>query len=121
MVNYREILRLKSLNYSNVSVANSCGSSRNTVAEVCKLAQDKKLCWPIPDTLSNKDIEQLLYPERGVNEGRKLPDFEYIYNELAKHGVTLLRIPAYPDGYSGNIRTAFRRIRTLGQAIIIVC
>ena len=89
MVNYREILRLKSLNYSNVSVANSCGSSRNTVAEVCKLAQDKKLCWPIPDTLSNKDIEQLLYPERGVNEGRKLPDFEYIYNELAKHGVTL--------------------------------
>lgn len=89
MVNYREIIRLKSLNYSNVSVAISCGSSRNTVAEVWKLTQAKNLNWPIPDTLTNEDIQQLLYPERGVNEGRKLPDFEYIYNELAKPGVTL--------------------------------
>ncbi len=89
MVNYREIIRLKSLNYSNVSVASSCGSSRNTVAEVWKLTQAKSLNWPIPDTLTNEDIQQLLYPERGVNEGRKLPDFEYIYNELAKPGVTL--------------------------------
>lgn len=89
MVNYREIIRLKSLDYSNVSVANSCGSSRNTVAEVWQPAQVKKLSWPIPDTLTNKDIGQILYPNRGVNEGRKLPDFEYIYNELAKPGVTL--------------------------------
>ena len=89
MVNYREIIRLKSLNYSNVSVASSCGSSRNTVAEVWKLTQAKNLNWPIPDTLTNEDIQQLLYPERGVNEGRKLPDFEFIYNELAKPGVTL--------------------------------
>ena len=90
MVNYREIIRLKSLNYSNVSVASSCGSSRNTVAEVWKLTQAKNLNWPIPDTLTNEDIQQLLYPERGVNEGRKLPDFEYIYNELAKPGVASL-------------------------------
>jgi hypothetical protein len=44
---------------------------------------------------------------------------------VREHGISeqtfYLRIPAYPDGYSGNIRTAFRRIRTLGQAIIIVC
>jgi transposase len=89
VVNYREIIRLKSLNYSNISVASSCGSSRNTVADVWKLTQAKNLNWPIPDTLTNEDIQQLLYPERGVNEGRKLPDFEYIYNELAKPGVTL--------------------------------
>lgn len=89
MVNYREIIRLKSLNYSNVSVANSCGSSRNTVAEVWQLAEDKNLGWPIPDTLTDKDLEQLLYPNRCMNEPRKLPDFEYIYSELAKPGVTL--------------------------------
>ena len=65
MVNYREIIRLKSLDYSNVSIANSCGSSRNTVAEVWQLVQCKSLSWPIPDTLTNKDIEQLFYPERG--------------------------------------------------------
>ncbi|SHJ74550.1 IS21 family transposase [Parasporobacterium paucivorans] len=89
MVNYRDIIRLKSLDYSNVSVASSSGSSRNTVAEVWKLAQDINLGWPIPDTLTDKDIGLILYPDRGVNEGRKLPDFEYIYNELAKPGVTL--------------------------------
>lgn len=89
MVNYREIIRLKSLNYSNVSVASSCGSSRNTVAEVWKLTQEKNLCWPIPESLTNGNIEQILYPGRRVNEGRRLPDYEYIYNELAKPGVTL--------------------------------
>lgn len=31
----------------------------------------------------------MFYPARGNNEGRKLLDFEYVYNELAKPGVTL--------------------------------
>ena len=33
MVNYRQIIRLKSLEHSNVGVDRNCGSSRNTVAE----------------------------------------------------------------------------------------
>lgn len=43
MLNYREIIRLKSLGYSNLCVGNNCGSSRNTIAEVWKLTQDKEL------------------------------------------------------------------------------
>lgn len=43
MVNYREIIRLKTLDYSNARVASSCGSSRNTVAEVWNLAKEKNL------------------------------------------------------------------------------
>ena len=54
-----------------------------------KLAESHSLEWPIPETLTNKDIEQLFYPGRGTNEGRRLPDYEYIYNELAKPGVML--------------------------------
>ncbi len=54
-----------------------------------KLAETHSLEWPIPETLSNKDIEYLFYPNRGNNEGRRLPDYEYVYNELAKPGVTL--------------------------------
>ena len=34
MLNYREIIRLKSLGYSNLRVGNSCGSSRNTIDNV---------------------------------------------------------------------------------------
>lgn len=89
MVNYREIIRLKSQGYSNTSVASSSGSSRNTVAEVWQLAQEKGIAWPISKTLTDKDIQGILYPNRSSSDGRKLPDFEYIHAELAKPGVTL--------------------------------
>lgn len=89
MIEYREIIRLKNLKFSNVAIANSLCCSRNTVSEVLKLAESHSLEWPILETLTNKDIEQLFYPGRGTNEGRRLPDYEYIYNELAKPGVTL--------------------------------
>ena len=89
MIDYREIIRLKNLKFSNVAIANSLCCSRNTVSEVLKLAESHSFEWPIPETLTNKDIEQLFYPGRGTNEGRRLPDYEYIYNELAKPGVTL--------------------------------
>lgn len=89
MVNYREIIRLHSLNFSNLSIAGSLSCSRNSVSEVIRLSETHALAWPIPEQLTNGDIEQLFYPERGINEGRKLPDFEYVYSELAKPGVTL--------------------------------
>ena len=68
MTDYREIIRLHSLKFSNVSIANSLCCSRNTVSEVLKLAETHSLEWPIPETLSNKDIEYLFYPNRGNNE-----------------------------------------------------
>ena len=45
MVDYREIIRLKSAKpeMSNTMIACSIGSSRNTVAEVWKLVQEKGL------------------------------------------------------------------------------
>lgn len=89
MVNYREIIRLNSLKFSNLAIAGSLCCSRNTVSEVLTLAERYSLVWPIPKDLTNTDIEQLFYPDRGNNERRKLPDFEYIHNELAKPGVTL--------------------------------
>lgn len=36
MTKYREILRLKSLGFSNRNIAHSCGVSRNTIAKVTK-------------------------------------------------------------------------------------
>lgn len=43
MTDYREIIRLNSLEFSNVSIANSLGCSRNTVSEVLKLAIGEKV------------------------------------------------------------------------------
>lgn len=89
MTDYREIIRLKSLEFSNGDIANSLYCSRNTVSEEIKLAETHSLGCPIPDSLANSDIEHLFYPDRGSNEGMRLPDYEYVYNELAKPGVTL--------------------------------
>lgn len=91
MVDYREIIRLKSMrpHLSNTLVASSVGSSRNTVAEVWKRVQKRNLSWPIPEGLTNRDLERILYPEMAQGEGRMMPDYEHVYNELAKPGVTL--------------------------------
>ena len=43
MTKYREILRLKSLGFSERNIAHSCGVSRNTVAKVVKKAAEIKL------------------------------------------------------------------------------
>lgn len=90
MVNYREILRLNSLKYTQRQIAASVHSSRNTISEVLHLADEKSLNWPLDDSVSNEEIMELLYPERmnAVNP-RKEPDYSYIHKELAKPGVTL--------------------------------
>jgi hypothetical protein len=53
MVNYREILRLQSLGYSQRQIASSVRSSRDTVSQVCRLATIHGLEWPLPDEMTN--------------------------------------------------------------------
>ena len=90
MVDYREILRLKSLNYSNVDIASSVHSSRNTIHEVLKLAELLNIKWPLDDDVTNYTLESLFYPERHKRDAeRMLPDYPRIHKELAKKGVTL--------------------------------
>ena len=90
MVDYREILRLNSLRYTQRQIAASVHSSRNTISEVLKLADKIRLSWPLDEQLTNEKIYALLYPDRpeAVNP-RKEPDYSYIHRELAKPGVNL--------------------------------
>ena len=53
MTDYRETIRLKSLDFSNVAIANSLCCSRNTVSEVLKLAETHSLGWPIDRIIHN--------------------------------------------------------------------
>ena len=89
MVNYREVLRMRSQDYSHRQVAASVHSSRSTISEIIKLADEKGLVWPLPPDMSNTEIRNLLYPQRACESGRKLPDCAYLHKELAKSGVTL--------------------------------
>ena len=89
MVKYREILRLKSLGYSQRQIATSVQNARDTVSEVIKLAEMYGLAWPLDESMTDPAIQKLFYPERTNRSERKEPDYQYIHKELAKDGVTL--------------------------------
>ena len=90
MVDYREIMRLHSLNHSQRSIALATRSSRNTISEVVRSADERGISWPLDDDLSNRELELLLFPSKYQNASLYVePDYPYIHKELAKHGVTL--------------------------------
>ncbi|MDE6280263.1 MAG: IS21 family transposase, partial [Oscillospiraceae bacterium] len=90
MTDYREILRLCSLNYSQRSIAQTAGCSRNTVEKVLRTAREKGVQWPLEDDVTNRELEELLFPEKYRNASMYTePDYLYIHRELAKPGVTM--------------------------------
>ena len=53
MTKYREIIRLKSLNFSERNIALSCSVSRNTVSKICKKADEQNLIWPLDESMTD--------------------------------------------------------------------
>ena len=89
MTNYREILRLKSLGLKNSQIAEALQCSRTTVVKTLKAASVAGLTYPLPENLSDKGLNQLLFPSSNGKTGFKMPDYEYISKEMRRHGVTL--------------------------------
>ena len=90
MVDYREILRLQSLGHNITQIAGALHSSRNTVREVERLADEKGIRWPFEEEVTNPQLYVLLYPERQTKANVYLePDCAWIHRELAKKGVNL--------------------------------
>lgn len=82
MVDYREILRLNSLKYTQRQIAASVHSSRNTISEVIKLAAENNLCWPLDDQLTTEKVYALLYPNKleAVNPRQATRYFAFTIN-----------------------------------------
>ena len=89
MTNYREILRLNNLGILKQDIAQSCGCSRNTVANVIRTAEEKKLKWETATGLNNDELVKLLFPGNQKKAVYKTPDWDYVHREMAKSGVTL--------------------------------
>ena len=90
MIDYREILRLHYLGKSQRSIALEVQSSRDTVADTIKAADKAGVSWPLEDDVSNKELQEVLFPGRYVLASPyTVPDYEWIHRELAKMGVTL--------------------------------
>lgn len=89
MTNYKEILRLHSLGINNTRVAESCGCARSTVISTVQRAQEKGIAWEDIRSLSEAEVARRLYPSTSMGRQYKMPDYEYIHQEMQKSGVTL--------------------------------
>src|SRR3990167_4757527 len=83
----KEVLRLKyHCALSKREIAQSCQISRSTVADYLWRAKQAGVGWPLPEDLTDQELEQRLFPPEPVSvAARPPPDFDYIYHELKVH------------------------------------
>ena len=102
----RDILRLSFQGVSTREMALSLSIGRTTLREYLHRARKAGIRWPLPEDLSDSDLERLLFPpiSRDGNKNIPLPDWNYIHSELRRDGVTLLLLweeyrEVHTDGY----------------------
>lgn len=91
MRHIKDILRLKlEAKLSHRQIARSLGIGVGTVSTYGKRAVEVGLSWPLPENLSDNELECLLFPDAKINtrHGRIMPDCAAIHNELKTKGVT---------------------------------
>ena len=87
MTSYREILRLRSLRFSERNIARSAGVSRNTVKKVLTKADELNITWPLDFSMTDNALEEILFPKEKTATNKRMPDFDYIRKELMRNGV----------------------------------
>ena len=87
-VDYREILRLHALDYSQNRITASVGSSHHTVKAVLDSAAEKNIMWPLDNDVSNQELELLLFPDKyKAMSLYKEPDYAYSHVDAAVGGI----------------------------------
>lgn len=64
MIHYRKILELNNEEISLREISASTGNSRQKVTEVIRLAEKKGLVCPLEEEMTDKWIEEFLFPEK---------------------------------------------------------
>jgi len=92
MVKTKEVLRLKyCTDLSNRQIATSLGIARSTVADYLQRAEQAGIGWPLPEGLSETELEQRLFstPQLAGDSHRAAPDWSHIHEQMKRKGVTL--------------------------------
>lgn len=101
----RDVLRLSAAGMSKRQIAASLGVSATAAGECIRRARRGGLAWPLPDELSDEELERRLYPPpTAAKDRRPRPDWAAIHRELRRPGVTLQLLweehrAVRPDGY----------------------
>ena len=88
-----EILRLKFQHQLSIrQIARSCHLPPSTVGDYLQRAEVAQLVWPLPEGLTELELEQRLMaspPAVNVPEVLPAPDWKFVQNELRRPNVTL--------------------------------
>ncbi len=105
----REVLRLKygDSRLSDRAIALQLGVARSTIQDYLGRVEKAGLTWPLPDDLSDTDIDQRLFGRPSTQTGlrrRVEPDWAFLARELKRNGVTLQILweeyrASNPEGY----------------------
>jgi len=102
-----EILRLRyELNCSYREISRSQNISITTISEYMTRAKLAGLTWPLPKDISEEDLyKKLFLPSDPTCKDKPLPDWEWVYKELRKKGVTRQLLwreyrDIHPNGFS---------------------
>jgi transposase len=135
----REILRLKwECKLPNRAVAVSCHVGIGTVSDYVGRAQRAGLSWPLPEGLTDEELERRLFPDsrRPHRVERPTPDWSTVHAELRRKGVTLKLLwleyrQAHADGYgysqfcelyarwSGHLKPSLRLTHKAGEKCFV--
>ncbi len=94
----REVLRLKyELGFTHRTIAKALRVAVGTVSEYLAKAKKGGLSWPLPEELSDGELEAGLFPPPGSSGARPGLDYAHIHEELRRHReLTLLQLWVVP-------------------------
>jgi transposase len=102
-----EILRLKyACGLKHRRIARSVGIARSTVCDYLRRAAAAGLSWPLPESMTEAEVDRLLFPPTVLIDSvlRPEPDWATVHQELRRKGVTLVLLwqeykAAHPEGF----------------------
>ena len=137
----KEVLRLRHEHQLSVrEIGRSCGLAPSTVNDYLQRAQAAGLTWPVPETLSEPQLQELLMSggkaASPVEPSPALPDWPHLRQELGRKGVTLHLLwreyrQVHPQGYgysrfcelygrwAGTIDPPLRQVHLPGEKLFV--
>ena len=89
MTKINEVLRLKfDCQLSNRNIATCVKIGCSTVSEILSRFKLSELGWPLPDDISDLQLTQALYQDKGPSQHKVMPNFALYFKELKRKGMT---------------------------------
>ncbi len=134
----KDVLRLHfDRNLSARQIGHSLQVSHNTVTQYLRRARAADLVWPLPPSMSDAELENLLYPTLPPSSVKRTePDWANIHMERKRRSVTLLLLweeykAEHPDGlqyscfcdryraFVGKLKPSMRQVHVAGEKAFI--